>query len=887
MGCKWRYIGVFFCFSMVVVCAHAQEVQITGEVVDSLGSGIPNVSITYKTQESQAILGYTVSGTKGVFRLIVSSKHDSISLTVSHLGYQKQSRTVLNRPASYTFTLAERNERLREVQVAPMPVYRRNDTINYAVDAFTAKQDRVIADIIQKLPGVEMEGDRILYQGKSIQKYMVNNLDLMEGRYAMVNKNLPADAVKRVQIIENHQPIKILDSIVFSDRASLNLELKKFTTTGTGKLGAGYTPMLWEGNLTPMTFGKTFQALYSAQSNNIGDDVSKQLRTYYTGGSFSMGSSGGERGGPSFLGLQGVSTPGFDEKKWLDNRIFLASANMLQKLADGMELKGNLSFFNDTQRREGYTYSQLFTPDSEVLISENVMNTYRTNNLTGGFLLEKNEKEVYLRNDARVRRRWNRDVGQLLLNTDQLIAQHRNYDDLGLSNNLSMKRFIGSQLVSVNSSVDYGSTPQRLRVLPGRFADLLNRGEDYDETTQDILYRHFATSNSLGFIRKVSGIQFSPTVNLGYEWNRLESQIGVVDKAETVADGGEGLANNLHTARLDMEGRLGMLYETGGWRFSLNLPYSVAIFGVRQFGETRLNGEFRNAFNPSASARLKWNSNNELTVRGAKATQFGGLSNFYDGYIISSYRNISRYRSRILQSGSWNSGADYRYGNTLAATFVNASYSYSRGKRDYAYQTALDANGQTTISVEDVNSGNWTHSFGVGGSRFFHEMKTVFKLNGNTGFGASDYLLNGVMSKRRYVTYGASFEANNTLLDMLSFTYRSTLNTSAIRLAGGASTRVLANQHYLDLSVYLWENHSLTWNNAYYWTDIPGQRNQLFVDMRYRWTVSRWKVDLEASCINLLDNDRYIRRFNTEYSVIESYFDLRPRQFLVSANFRF
>src|SRR5699024_5728851 len=131
---------------------------------------------------------------------------------------------------------------IQEVKVEDMPVFRRKDTLNYTVDAFTGREDRVIGDIIRKLPGIEMDGERILYRGKPIQKYMVNNLDLMEGRYGMINKNLPADAVKDVQVVENDQPIKILDSLVFSDQASLNLKLKKFTTSGTVKVGLGASP---------------------------------------------------------------------------------------------------------------------------------------------------------------------------------------------------------------------------------------------------------------------------------------------------------------------------------------------------------------------------------------------------------------------------------------------------------------------------------------------------------------------------------------------------------------------------------------------------------------------------------------------------------------------
>lgn len=41
-----------------------------------------------------------------------------------------------------------------------MLIVRRKDTINYRVNAFTSKQDRVIADSIGKLPGIAMVGMR-------------------------------------------------------------------------------------------------------------------------------------------------------------------------------------------------------------------------------------------------------------------------------------------------------------------------------------------------------------------------------------------------------------------------------------------------------------------------------------------------------------------------------------------------------------------------------------------------------------------------------------------------------------------------------------------------------------------------------------------------------
>ena len=56
---------------------------------------------------------------------------------------------------------------------------------------------------------------KILYQGKPINKYYIEGLDLLEGKYNLANKNLPYNQVSKVQILENHQPIKVLDSLVF------------------------------------------------------------------------------------------------------------------------------------------------------------------------------------------------------------------------------------------------------------------------------------------------------------------------------------------------------------------------------------------------------------------------------------------------------------------------------------------------------------------------------------------------------------------------------------------------------------------------------------------------------------------------------------------------
>ena len=117
----------------------------------------------------------------------------------------------------------------------------KKDTITYLVGKFAQVKDQSIGDVIKNMPGFEVSPEgQVSYQGKPIQKYYIEGMDLLEGRYAIANKNLPYRDVGAVEVLENHQPIKILESKVFSNGTSINLKLKKnITMTGTMQVGAG------------------------------------------------------------------------------------------------------------------------------------------------------------------------------------------------------------------------------------------------------------------------------------------------------------------------------------------------------------------------------------------------------------------------------------------------------------------------------------------------------------------------------------------------------------------------------------------------------------------------------------------------------------------------
>ena len=63
-----------------------------------------------------------------------------------------------------------------------MPVIIRGDTLIYDADSFKNGSERKLKDIIDKLPGVEINDDgQIEVEGKVVNKLMVNGKDFLRG----------------------------------------------------------------------------------------------------------------------------------------------------------------------------------------------------------------------------------------------------------------------------------------------------------------------------------------------------------------------------------------------------------------------------------------------------------------------------------------------------------------------------------------------------------------------------------------------------------------------------------------------------------------------------------------------------------------------------------
>jgi hypothetical protein len=393
---------------------------ISGKVYGEDKKPLPSASVTIEEIGKNAILSYAITDSKGNYSVTFTSKDAKVNVKVKAFNYKTTINQYDNATQTLNFTLEEQATEIKEVKLKTKLVTKRGDTISYDLKSFESKADRTLADVLKKMPGVEVNKDgSILYQGEPINKFYVNGKDLMEGGYGTINNSLPKDAVQKVEIMENHQPVKILQDKVASENAAINVKLKNSVTmTGRGEASLGVAPSLWNLKLSPMLFTPKVQWVLNYKTNNIGDQVERENQIMAFGNRF----EGVRRNFSenSWLNVENASVPSNTPvSRYLLNRVHYVSANLLTNLSKDWEFKANTNYTNNAIERESNQVT--FDRNGNLINASSVANNFYTNQAKGEIIFSKNANKSFFKNTTTYNGLWNTDVAKTVnvINSDQ------------------------------------------------------------------------------------------------------------------------------------------------------------------------------------------------------------------------------------------------------------------------------------------------------------------------------------------------------------------------------------------------------------------------------------------------------------------------------------
>ena len=357
--------------SILLITAYnlsAQQV-IKGTVTDA-GNGQPVDAATVQIRKTgrQLPLTYTLTKADGTFILPLHQANDSLFVHVSLLGY-KAIRQKITAGTRLLIRLEPEIFTLKEVEIRPGRVYGQHDTINYDVSQFISPKDEAIKDVLKKLPGVDVDDDgKISYNGKNISKFYVEGMDLTDGRYNQLTNNLQAGAVKSVQILENHQPIRALQKKLTTEDIAINLKLKdnfRDRWMGTLEGSMGIPPLLWEGMGNAIQISRKSQSAYIYKGNNRGNNVTDEQNVLtQTGAKRRIGPSI-----PSFLSQPSFSAP-LKKERLLFNNVHSFSGNRIYKLNEATQLRFNINYLHDLIQQERGSITHYYQAGDTVTLKE-------------------------------------------------------------------------------------------------------------------------------------------------------------------------------------------------------------------------------------------------------------------------------------------------------------------------------------------------------------------------------------------------------------------------------------------------------------------------------------------------------------------------------------
>ena len=220
------------------------EIVISGHVVNEDNEPI-DVATTKLVDKDGEILYFRITDENGFFEYIIEKERLDATLIVECLGYgaSKKNVTTSHDITNMTIILKSKSTELKEVVVTAPSVLLQGDTVSYRLSAFAGKGDITLKDAMRNLPGIDIsDNGKIKYLGKEISNFYIEGMDLLGGRYNVATDNLPVSSVTNVEILNNHQSVK-MDKEIFSDNVAINVKLNskaKFRPVGSYEAKGGY-----------------------------------------------------------------------------------------------------------------------------------------------------------------------------------------------------------------------------------------------------------------------------------------------------------------------------------------------------------------------------------------------------------------------------------------------------------------------------------------------------------------------------------------------------------------------------------------------------------------------------------------------------------------------
>ncbi|RYZ34930.1 MAG: TonB-dependent receptor, partial [Sphingobacteriales bacterium] len=265
---------------LATIPARAGLHKMTGRVTDSSGTAIDGASVSLLYPADSTLAFFAISNPSGGFS-INDAKEGTYVLQIAMMGYYTEYVRV-DLPAANNNNLGAISLKqnipgtlLSEVIISgeKVPVRVLGDTLEYNAGSYKVKPDAMVEDLLRKLPGVQVDNEgNIKAMGKDVSRVLVDGKEFFGNDPKMATRNLPADAIDKIQAFEKKSDESLFTGVDDGSREqTLNLKLKDGKKTGYfgEAMGALGTPDRYDASLRAFKFRPKSQLAALGMFNNI------------------------------------------------------------------------------------------------------------------------------------------------------------------------------------------------------------------------------------------------------------------------------------------------------------------------------------------------------------------------------------------------------------------------------------------------------------------------------------------------------------------------------------------------------------------------------------------------------------------------------------------
>ena len=295
---------IIFCLLFFSTTVIAQQNILKGNLFDEEGNPLIYATAVLLNPSDSTMDYYGITNASGHFE-IKNIKSGNYILQTAYMGYHSLFKD-LELPLSEGNSLGALIMEpilitLDEVQVSAerIPILIKKDTVEYSAGSYKVKPDAVAEELLKKLPGVQVDRvGNIKAQGENVQKVLVDGKEFFGSDPQVATKNLPADAIEKVQVYNkksDETELTGIDDGTYSKTINLVLkDGKKSAIFGDIKAGIG-TNEKYQAGAKVYRFTRKHQFAALAMLNNV-NKYGFSFRDYldFNGGLQSLLGGGGQ-----------------------------------------------------------------------------------------------------------------------------------------------------------------------------------------------------------------------------------------------------------------------------------------------------------------------------------------------------------------------------------------------------------------------------------------------------------------------------------------------------------------------------------------------------------------------------------------------------------------